>query len=218
MPPPSRVFQIAVLSLFTIFLVLWLYDPPFELHAAIHVIPTWIAVVILLASIWFFPLSNNSFVLLIGFLSLHVLGTRFIYSFVPYDEWSLQVFGATISETFQLHRNHYDRVVHFSYGLLIAPVARELIVRLTHVSSPWSHLAAIQFILASSALFELAEWGGAVYLAPEFADSYLGQQGDAWDAHKDMALAAAGSVLSMVVTAIVCRLNSRRKDGKDAGH
>ncbi len=207
----SRAFQFVLLSLFTIFFVLWLQDPPYQLHAMIHVVPTWVAVAILLASIRFFAISNTSFALVVGFLSLHVLGTRYVYSYVPYDQWSLQVFGATISETLQLNRNHYDRVVHFSYGLLIAPVARELIVRLTQVISPWSHLAAIQFVLASSMLFELAEWGGAICLAPEFADSYLGQQGDPWDAHKDMALAAVGSVLSMLVAAIIGRITSHRR-------
>ena len=206
----SRAFQFVLLSLFTIFFVLWLQDPPYQLHAMIHVVPTWVAVAILLASIWFFTLSNTSFALVVGFLSLHVLGTRYVYLYVPYDQWSLQIFGTTISETLHLSRNHFDRVVHFSYGLLIAPMARELIVRLTRVGSPWSYLAAIQFILASSMLFELAEWGGAICLAPQFADSYLGQQGDRWDAHKDMALAAAGSVLSMLVTAVVCRIRSHR--------
>jgi len=204
----TRAFQLALLAILTLFFVLWLQDPPYQLHAMIHVVPTWIAVGILLSSIRFFALSNTSFALVIGFLVIHVIGTRYIYSYVPYDEWSYKVFGATVSETFQLNRNHYDRAAHFSYGLLIAPVAREIAVRLTSVSLPWSYLAAVQFILASSMLFELAEWGGAIQLAPEFADSYLGQQGDPWDAHKDMALAGAGAVLSMFVVAISCILGS----------
>ncbi len=116
----------------------------------------------------------------------------------------------TISETLDLDRNHYDRAVHFFYGLLITPVAREVTVRLAQVSSPWSYMAAVQFVLASSMLFELAEWAGAIHLAPEFADSYLGQQGDPWDAQKDMALAVVGAVLSMLVAATVCKLNPRR--------
>jgi putative membrane protein len=44
-----------------------------------------------------------------------------------------------------------------------------------------------------------------VTLAPEFADRYLGQQGDAWDAHQDMALAAVGAVISVIVAATVQR-------------
>ena len=65
-----------------------------------------------------------------------------------------------------------------------------------------SHWLYAEFILASSMLFELAEWLGAVTLAPNFTDSYLGQQGDAWDAHKDMGLAAMGAVLSMLAIAV----------------
>ena len=215
----SSAFQLALLSLFTIFFVLWLRDPPYQLHTIIHVVPTWLAVGVLVASIRFFPLSNMSFGLLIGFLSLHVLGTRYIYSYVPYDQWALQAFGATVSETLQLGRNHYDRVVHFSYGLLIAPVAREVKVRLTRVSRPWSYVGAVEFILATSLLFELAEWLGAIHLAPEFADSYLGQQGDPWDAHKDMALAGLGAMLSMLVAVIICSLRRLPPDapGRSAG-
>ena len=75
-------------------------------------------------------------------------------------------------------------------------------MRVLQVTPAWSYFTAVEFILASSLLFELAEWLGAVTLAPEFADTYLGQQGDAWDAHKDMALAAAGAAISMSVAAI----------------
>ncbi|HIF31156.1 MAG: DUF2238 domain-containing protein [Pirellulaceae bacterium] len=182
-----------------------LRTPPYELHAIVHVVPTWIAIETLLAPIRFFPLSNINFVLVISFLGFDIIGTRYIYSFAPYDQWSSRFLGVSISDVLDLNRNHYDRMAHWLYGLLITPVAREVTVRLTHVRSPWSNLAAIQFILASSMLFELAEWYGAVLLAPGFADTYLGQQGDPWDAHKDMALAAVGALISAVATAIFFR-------------
>lgn len=207
--------QLTILAIFTIFVVACLRNPPYELHAVIHVVPTWIAIALLLASTRYFALSNGSFVLLIGFLSLHVLGTRYVYSYVPYDQWSADLFGVTVSELLNLDRNHYDRMVHFSYGVLIAPAAREVKVRLTQVSPAWSYLAAIEFVLASSLIFELAEWQGAVQLAPEFADSYLGQQGDMWDAQQDTALATLGAVLSMCVVAIVQGL--RQKDDSTIG-
>ena len=196
-------FQLALLLLFAVFFVFWLRDPPYELHAFIHVVPTWIAIAILLASIRYFPISNTSFSLLAAFLTLHVVGTRYVYSFVPYDQWSTQLAGITVSEALGLSRNHYDRFVHFSYGLLVAPAAREVHIRLLQVKPSWSYFAAVEFILASSMLFELAEWLGAVNLAPDFADSYLGQQGDLWDAHKDMGLAAAGAVLSVLAALTV---------------
>ncbi|MFX8262476.1 DUF2238 domain-containing protein, partial [Acinetobacter baumannii] len=39
-----------------------------------------------------------------------------------------------------------------------------------------------------------AEWGVALALSPEQAEAYNGQQGDIWDAHKDMLLAALGAL------------------------
>lgn len=200
--PHRATPQIVLLSMFTVFFVFWLHDPPYELHAAIHVVPTWFAIAILLASTKYFPLTNTSFVFLILFLTLHVIGTRYVYSFVPYEQWMTQLLAGDVSTAPQPSRNHYDRFVHFSFGLLIAPVAREVQLRMWQVKPVWSYFTAVEFVLASSMVFELAEWLGAVALAPDFADSYLGQQGDAWDAHKDMGLAAVGAVISMGVAAI----------------
>lgn len=224
--PHRATFQLVTLLTFTAFFVFWLHDPPYELHAVIHVVPTWIAIAILLASTKFFPLTNTSFAFLVMFLTLHVVGTRYVYSFVPYDQWATHLLGDDMTNEVQLGRNHYDRFVHFSFGVLIAPVAKEVHSRLLRVEPAWSYFTAVEFILASSMAFELAEWLGAVTLAPEFADSYLGQQGDAWDAHKDMALAAVGAVLSMIVMAIVRYVNrspagesdSRRRSDIPAGN
>jgi len=195
--------QFVLLSMFTFFFVFWLYDPPYELHAVIHVVPTWIAIVMLLASTRYFSPTNTSFAFVVMFLTLHVIGTRYVYSFVPYEQWTSQLLGGDVSTAPYASRNHYDRFVHFSFGLLIAPVAREVQLRLWQVKPAWSYFTAVEFVLASSMVFELAEWLGAVTLAPEFADSYLGQQGDDWDAHKDMGLAAVGAAISMLVATIV---------------
>ena len=47
-----------------------------------------------------------------------------------------------------------------------------------------------------SMVYELFEWGIAVSLSEGMAESYNGQQGDLWDAHKDMGLAMLGSLLA----------------------
>jgi putative membrane protein len=211
----QAVFQRMLLLAFAVFFVFWLHDPPYELHAVIHVVPTWIAIAILLTSTKYFPLTNTSLVFLILFLTLHVLGTRYVYSFVPYDQWATQLLGIDVTTGVPPSRNHYDRLVHFSFGLLIAPVAREAQCRIWQVKPAWSYFTAVEFVLASSMVFELAEWLGAVTLAPDFADSYLGQQGDVWDAHKDMGLAAMGAVLSMFVAAMVQYVNASSESSAD---
>ena len=50
-------------------------------------------------------------------------------------------------------------------------------------------------ILAASAVYEIAEWVAAMTFAPDWADAYNGQQGDLWDAQRDMALAWRGSMV-----------------------
>ena len=58
---------------------------------------------------------------------------------------------------------------------------------------------AVQFILATSALYEIGEWALAISVAPDWAEHYNGQQGDMWDAQKDMALATAGAVVGLAI-------------------
>ena len=53
-----------------------------------------------------------------------------------------------------------------------------------------------------SMVYELFEWGIAVSLSGDMAESYNGQQGDIWDAHKDMGLAMIGSMISWYVLSL----------------
>ena len=59
-------------------------------------------------------------------------------------------------------------------------------------------LVAFLSIQAFSMFYELFEWGIAVSLSEGMAESYNGQQGDIWDAHKDMGLAMLGSMIAWI--------------------
>jgi putative membrane protein len=56
--------------------------------------------------------------------------------------------------------------------------------------------------MASSVFYELIEWAIAIGLSPEEAENYNGQQGDMWDAHKDMLLATIGAIIYGVASLI----------------
>ena len=60
-------------------------------------------------------------------------------------------------------------------------------------------LVAFLSIQAFSMIYELFEWGIAVSLSEGMAESYNGQQGDMWDAHKDMGLAMIGSMIAWII-------------------
>jgi putative membrane protein len=146
-----------------------------------------------------FPLTNEAVTCLILFLLLHVLAARYIYSYVPYDRWSQELFGFEITTRFGFHRNHFDRLVHFSFGLLWVRPVWEVCVRYLGVPRKVAYYTAFEFVLAFSMLYELFEWGLSMVLAPGHADAYNGQQGDVWDAQKDMAFALVGAAITLLV-------------------
>jgi len=133
------------------------------------------------------------------------LGARYLYSYVPYDTWSEIFLGINITDRFGFERNHYDRLVHFSYGLLLAVPIQEFERLYFGLSASLSAVLAIECVLATSAAYELGEWLVAVVFAPEWAEAFLGQQGDIFDAQKDMALAMVGAMLSIGVFAFFNR-------------
>jgi putative membrane protein len=156
---------------------------------------TVLAVGVLAATARPFPLSRISYTLIFLFLCLHTLGSHFTYSEVPYAEWFPWLGRG--------ERNHYDRFVHFAYGLLLAYPIRELFLRVAGVRGFWGYFLPFDLTMSTSMIYELIEWGAAVLFGGDLGVAYLGSQGDPWDAHKDMALASLGALIAMTVTALV---------------
>ena len=157
----------------------------------------------LLATMRRFPLSRLSWTLLLLFLALHTVGAHYSYAEVPYDDWARSLLGVGINELLGLERNHFDRLVHFSYGLLLAYPMRELFMRVGDARGFWGYFLPFEMTLATSALYELAEWAAAAAFGGDLGIAFLGSQGDEWDAQKDMALAGLGAALAMLVTLAV---------------
>jgi putative membrane protein len=148
-----------------------------------------------------FLLSRVSYTLVFLFLCLHEVGAHYTYSEVPYDAWIRALTGHSLNEAMGWERNHFDRLVHFLYGLLMAYPLREFFLRVADVRGFWGYFLPFDFTLSTSALFELFEWAAAELFGGDLGAAYLGTQGDVWDAHKDMALAGTGALLAMLVTA-----------------
>jgi putative membrane protein len=155
-------------------------------------------VVVGVALLWFtrknFPLSRISYTCIFVFMMLHALGAHYTYAKVPYQEW-FPVFAGG--------RNHFDRLVHFAYGLLLAYPVREMFLRIGNVRGFWGYFLPLDLTMSTSMLYELIEWGAAEAVGGDLGAAYLGTQGDIWDAHKDMALASLGALLAMFITALV---------------
>ena len=152
-----------------------------------------------------FRFSDVSLLLILLFLSLHSIGSHYTYSEVPYDAWWRALTGHTLNSVFGWERNHYDRLVHFCYGLLLAYPIREFFLRIVEVRGFWAYFLPLDFTLSTSAIYELIEWATAEIFGGDLGMHYLGSQGDIWDAQKDMGLAALGALLAMLLTALINR-------------
>ncbi len=163
------------------------------------------AIVLLMATYRRFPLSKISYTLIFVFLCLHTIGAHYTYAEVPYDRAFKALTGHTLNSLVGWERNNFDRVVHFSYGLLLAYPIRELFLRVAGVRGFWGYFLPLDLTMSTSMLYELIEWLAATAFGGDLGAAYLGTQGDIWDAHKDMALASLGALVAMCVTAAVNR-------------
>ena len=150
-----------------------------------------------------FCLSNVSYTFIFLFLCLHTVGAHYTYSLVPYERWSTAIFGSSVNEWFGWERNHFDRLVHFSFGLLLSYPTREIFLRIASVRGFWGYYLPLDVTMSLSMVYELIEWVAAVKLGGELGNAFLGAQGDQWDAHKDMALATLGAIITMSVVAFI---------------
>ena len=143
-------------------------------------------------------LSISACVCLFLFICIHILGARYIYSNVPYNQWAKILLNLNIKKG-EIHGNMYDRFVHLAFGVLFFPLVFQMARRILNTEKIFpAILFAWLSIQTLSMAYEIFEWLLTVFLSPEDADSYNGQQGDMWDAQKDMALALVGSTLSAI--------------------
>jgi putative membrane protein len=163
----------------------------------LHQIGTVLMLMVLIICFKKIGLSFNAFCLYILFLLIHILGAHYLYSYVPYSDWTMHLFGFNLDQSMGWTRNMYDRLVHISYGLFLYPFFYRLFqVWFPQISSTQRFWLVVQFVMATSLIYEWIEWLIAIGLSPEEAENYNGQQGDIWDAHKDMLVATIGSMIT----------------------
>ena len=138
-----------------------------------------------------FPLSSLLLVLLWLHCVLLVTGGHYTYALVPLGEWARGWFGWT--------RNNYDKLGHFTQGLVPAILTREILLRTSPLKgSKWLGFLVVCVCLAFSAFYELVEWFTAV-TSGEAANDFLGTQGDPWDTQTDMLMALIGAVVAVTL-------------------
>jgi len=157
----------------------------------LEVLPTLVALPILVLTRRTYPLSTLLYVL----ITLHAIvlagGGAYSYARVPLGFWVQDAFG--------LGRNPYDKLGHFMQGFVPALIAREILLRGGYVRGrKMLAFICICIPLAISAFYELIEWWTALALG-QGADEFLGTQGDPWDTQSDMFCALLGAATALLL-------------------
>jgi putative membrane protein len=181
-----------------VFLAAWVWasiEPNYRHDWLLENYLVFIFVPVILLTGKYFKLSNVSYTLITIFMTLHVIGSHYTYAEVP--------FGITLQHWMGESRNMYDRLVHFSFGFLLAYPVRELFMRVSRVKGFWTYYLPLDLTLSLSAVYEIVEWLAARSVNPEAGLAFLGSQGDVWDAQKDMLVAGIGALVAMLIIAFI---------------
>jgi putative membrane protein len=142
--------------------------------------------------------SDLSYLLICVYLCLHVYGSKYTYAENPFGYWLQDIFHSS--------RNHYDRIVHFCFGFLLAYPMREMFLNWLKYPGWVAWLLPIEITLSISAFYELIEWAVADLFFKAHGDAYLGTQGDTWDAQKDICLAFCGAIIATTIVSSTKRI------------
>jgi putative membrane protein len=155
------------------------------------------------------PLSVPSYALIAAFLALHTVGAHYTYAQVPAGQWLQGVLG--------LERNHFDRVTHFAFGLLLTYPILEVFRRLTGARPPLLLYLTFMTQLGLAGAWEIIESVVAQLTRPDLGAAFLGAQGDAWDAQHDMLAAVCGTVLALALLVVASRTARPSPDQSPGG-
>ena len=159
---------------------------------------TFIFILTLLFTYRKYQFSTLTYLLVCVYLCLHVYGSKYTYAENPFGYW--------LQDSLNLPRNHYDRIVHFGFGFLLAYPMREMFLKAFKFKKWVAWSLPIEITLSISAFYELIEWAVADIFFKAQGDAYLGTQGDIWDAQKDIFLAFLGAILATTIVSLVKRI------------
>lgn len=138
-----------------------------------------------------FPFSNLLYVVFGVHFTILAIGAHYTYAGMPLFNW--------LRDTFDLSRNHFDRVGHFFQGFTPALVAREILMRRNQLKSG-GMLGYLCISVAGgiTAFWEILEAWIVMLFYKKEGQEWLGWQGDIWDAQWDMTMCFTGAILALL--------------------
>jgi putative membrane protein len=187
----KAIFPIGLLIV-GVLVIIWSYiDSHDHFIWWLEALPALIATVLLWVTYRRFRFTDLAYGLIFVHAVILLIGAHYTCAEVPPFNW--------LRGTYDLSRNHYDRIGHFAQGFVPAMAARVLLLRTSPLKrGRWLFALIVLSCLGISAAYELLEWAAAE-VSGEAASAFLGTQGDSWDTQKDTALALIGATTALLV-------------------
>jgi putative membrane protein len=196
---PASRYPLILLTLFALWWLALAIAPAYRQDWLLENVLVFVSVPLLVFGYRRLRFSNVAYTCLFVFFVLHEIGAHYNYAEVPYERWSMALTGHGLNEALGFARNHYDRLVHFLYGVLITPAVIELLDARAPQQGLWRWVVPWFFMAGHGVVFEMVEATAAGVFGGDLGQAYLGTQGDVWDAQKDSALAALGAAFTLIV-------------------
>ncbi|WP_273412682.1 DUF2238 domain-containing protein [Prevotella aurantiaca] len=203
--------KLALTLILVIVAIITCINPIYPDEQLLQHIGTVLLLIPLITDIFKKKMPMLAFAGMVCFTLLHIIGARYIYSYVPYKEVAVSL-GIVGTDFFQDSRNHYDRLVHFSFGLLLFPYLVYICRNYFKQQSSISIIMAWLMVQTGSMIYEMFEWLLTIMMTANDAENYNGQQGDIWDPQKDMGLALLGSTIMLLFYYVFGCARKRRRE------
>lgn len=184
-------FHLALL-LSLIGILIWSVIHPRDLFTwFLEVAPAILGITVLIVIYPKFQFTNFVYCLIWIEAVILIIGGHYTYAEMPLFNW--------FKDTFDLTRNYYDRLGHFTQGFIPGMIIREVLIRKEVIKTGvWLFSIVVSMCLAISAAYELIEFLVAM-LTGTAAEAFLGTQGDVWDTQWDMLFALCGAIVALAL-------------------
>ena len=167
---------------------------------------TVLSLIFLISTFKKYQFSDLTYLFICIYLCMHVYGSKYTYAENP--------LGFYIQDILHTSRNQYDRIVHFSFGFLLAYPIRELFIQWLKYPKSAAWITPIEITLSIGGIYELIEWAVADIFFTEQGAAYLGTQGDVWDAQKDIFYAFTGAILASSLISLIHRFKTTQQSNQ----
>lgn len=167
---------------------------------------TVLSLIFLISTFKKYQFSDLTYLFICIYLCMHVYGSKYTYAENP--------LGYYLQDLLHTSRNQYDRIVHFSFGFLLAYPIRELFIQWLKYPKSAAWITPIEITLSIGGIYELIEWAVADIFFTEQGAAYLGTQGDVWDAQKDIFYAFTGAILASSLISLIHRFKTTQQSNQ----